>query len=274
MQLYGTGEHCDNGENMKRDFDDLALLLGALLGFALSSMLILSPFFIRDIDKYQTLLTGLIAAVAAVGGAAATVWVVNRQIRQAQDAENERRTRQLYAARAMMPHALTALSDYAEQSCGSWRARVREGLPAENDTIVIPPNFRLPDLPTESMAPLQRRLEFGEAELQSAVALLIQCLQVQQSRTRIRHIETGVTFGYQYLSRLAEALEIYARAAILFHYSRGTTEDAPAEPTKADMMSAVANCGFWHERWNPLRTHIDTRWKPYKPIPYQQVAAS
>src|SRR5437763_10162209 len=61
--------------------------------------------------NYQTFIAGILA----FGGAWWTVRIIRRQITQTGKQELERRRRRNFAARAIMPAALSALCDYSEK---------------------------------------------------------------------------------------------------------------------------------------------------------------
>jgi hypothetical protein len=241
---------------------NLDIMLGILIGIA-ASLLFASPWHWEHglLDKE------FVVGVLSLAGAAGAIFVVIRQIDHAQAMEDERRWRQSYAARAMVPHALASLCDYAERCCSDLRGIVGDEnlLPTNSDGIVIPETFQLTELPSTSMEPLQKLLQFGDREIQNAIAVIMQLLQVQQSSVRIRHMGTNQTFGYQYYARITEAVEIYARAALLFKYARKVPEKASDELTAEEMKSAATHCGFWHPKWDRLKDFIETNWQPYKP---------
>jgi hypothetical protein len=249
---------------------NLGLIFGALLGITLPFLLLVGLHF-KHLQDWQELIGGILALF----GAAGAVFAVIKQIAHTQEIEDDRRHRQMYAARAMMPHALTSLCDYAECCCKELRDIIRDAhLPDNHQALLIPETFRFPAIPTTSMEPLNQLLQFGDREIQNAIAALMQYLQVQQSRGSIRSIEPNQIFAYQYYSRIAEALEVYARTSALFAYARGTTESVAATPTKEQMRSAANSCGFWHDKWNKLENHIKEHWRPYSPIPDQPISSN
>ncbi len=80
-----------------------------LLPFWGSAMSCPITAIITVIDKYQTLIAGLLALL----GAWWTVRKLSEQIRQTAIIETDRRERRNLAARTVMPAALSALIDYA-----------------------------------------------------------------------------------------------------------------------------------------------------------------
>lgn len=93
---------------------NLDIILGILIGIAATMLLTTSRWFWeRGLEHYQELLSGCFALI----GAAAAVAAVMHQIHQAEEMENKRRARREYAARAMMPHALSAVCRYGTDCC-------------------------------------------------------------------------------------------------------------------------------------------------------------
>ena len=132
---------------------------------------------------------------------------------------------------------------------------------------------KISELPIE---PLQQLVQFGNKEIQDSISAVMQLLQVQQSRASNRNILAANEFAFarQYYSRISEALEIYARANLLFAYSRRTTEEAPQIPSRDEMFSAATQCGFWQPKWEQLEKFIYNHWRPFQPTPYHRVQSS
>ena len=264
------------------DLINMDVLFGILLGIALPFALWVATQDIPvAVDKapvqpdnvvhaYQDLIAGILALIGAAGAVSAVIY----QIRDARKMEEERRERQMYAARSMMPHALTSLCEYAESCCKELKDVAGKTPPKNGEQVKFPPKFNIPQISELPLAPLQQLLEFGDEEIQNNISRLLQALQVQQSRLQHRNMPLSIdVFGYQYYTRIAEALEVHARAGALFPYARRTAETAPNFPTPDNMLAVVNHCGFWDLEWAPLKTFISERWKPYQPIRDDEVEA-
>ena len=170
--------------------------------------------------RWQTLLTGLLA----LGGAAWTVRAIQSQIKQASDAENDRRQRNERAARAILPLALYDISDYARE-CMLLMSPFISGSARQNP-IIVPP------IPPALIEPLQAAIRSANPQTAGEIAGVIAWLQIQHARLRsladrvsdpTRQPITPVLAA----EALLDAAELSARCASLFPYARD--DRAPAE---------------------------------------------
>jgi hypothetical protein len=205
--------------------------------------------------NYQTIISGFLAVM----GALVTVIVINKQIRQADRHETERRRRENFAARAMMPAALSELSEYSI-------ACVRALLPllpeAPGQLVPAELSVNAPPIPPEAVFTLRHAIQFGDDPVAENIADLIRKLQIQHSR--IRNIRNWMSTSARIIVRAnileftLDALEIYARCAKLFAYARRETDNAPGAPTEDDILSAAHNCEIWDQA-DDLRDLIKRR---------------
>ncbi|UTW55341.1 hypothetical protein [Kordiimonas sp. SCSIO 12610] len=117
---------------------------------------------------HETLSGSFIAAFAA----ACTVYIINKQIQQTQSIENTRRKNKLDAERAVLPHALSELTDYAKNSL-ELSKRMAKG-----------ENFhpQRTNLPHVAIATLKKCIEFAPSPEKEKMAFILNELQVDQSR--------------------------------------------------------------------------------------------
>ncbi|MGN6538030.1 MAG: hypothetical protein ACTHKQ_20155 [Mesorhizobium sp.] len=176
------------------------------------------------IYDYQTLLTGILAVVAALASGG-LLWC---QIRQERASREDERCRKLRAARVALPATLSELCRYAVLSAqavnsqfpaayrqfpGDWQ----EGASVNLDPIDVP-------FPEEALRSLERVLEFVDDE---AVIGRIGSIfrEIQVLDTRLRAGCEGVTITVSYLrALLLEAAALYARAESLFGFARNQRE--------------------------------------------------
>ena len=218
------------------DFFNMDVLFGILLGIAVPFVVWVATQDIPvAVDKapvqpdivvhaYQDLIAGIMALI----GAAAAVAAVMHQIRQTREIENERRERRNYAARAMMPHALASLCTYARGCSDALRSVVDEAPSPHLADVHWPDHVAIPALPDAAMATLKECIEFGDREIQLRLAKLIEQLQIQHVRVIEPHHIFDRIEGDWYYQMIEDALEIHARATMLFDYARRRNENAPA----------------------------------------------
>jgi hypothetical protein len=223
------------------DFFNMDVLFGILLGIAATMLLTTSRWFAaRGLEHYQELLSGCFALI----GAAAAVVVVNRQIRHAQEMENERRKRREYAARKMLPQSLSAMTKYA--------------ISVYEDDLLI--TLRIPPISGLEIEPARQLLEFGERDIQDRLSELIRLLQIQQSR-----LSPGVGDADPQdwvNTQLADALELHARANMLFDYAYASEEQrrAPGPLNLDQIRNSAALLGSTDSELNSLHQSVGRRW--------------
>jgi hypothetical protein len=254
----------------RKTLANLDIILGILIGIAATMLITTSRWFWQHgLERYQELLSGCLALI----GAAAAVGVVIRQINHAQEMEDERRSRKMYAARSMMPSALSALCRYA-RDCGLalHEALGEDSPPEPHQTIYLPHSLAVPPIPDASIAILRECLEFGTADIQYRIAELIKHLQVQYARiTQPEELFDGRQIGGEwYYTLVADAIELYSRSEMLIPYARRDQEHDPGEPKLREMISAVRLCGYDEIRWPYLYSKLRGEWL----TDYQQVRSS
>lgn len=258
--------------SMISDLFNMDVLFGILLGIALPFVLWVATQDITvAVDKapvqpdnaihaYQDLIAGILALI----GAAGAVFAVMKQIAHAQEMENERRLRSMYAARAMMPQALSIICRYAKE-CGAALRETADGVAPGDDYEWGPvPVGLFPAIPESSMPILKECAQFGDKHIQLSIAKLIQTLQVQAARLTPLDEALGANFmGRAYFyDRIDDVLEVYARADVLFPYARMETDEAPSTPTLNNMSAAAHLCGFMRQQWPELDAMIQRRYGP------------
>ncbi len=142
---------------------NLDIVLGVIIGLG-ASILFASPWnWERGLKSYQELVVG----VLSLAGAAAAVIAVMRQIAHAQEMEDERRARREYAARKMLPYALTALSRYAESCISALNDTKDQPTPLNISTMTLEPISEL------DVEPIKQLLEFGDRDIQDRISELL-----------------------------------------------------------------------------------------------------
>lgn len=162
------------------DLDALSLMFGCLIGFAFTAFIVFAPLGLDWKDvllKYQDLVAGVAALIAA----GFTIWMINRQIMQAERLAEDNRKRRGYAARSMMPSALSALSNYAQQ-CSKIPVHVIENSNDDAGLLIAQPVANrpsVPSIPGDGLSVLRDCTECADEDIQMQIADLISHLQVQ-----------------------------------------------------------------------------------------------
>jgi hypothetical protein len=216
---------------------------------------------LASVDKYQTLIAGLLALF----GAWLTVRKLTEQIRQAETLEADRRERRNLAARTVMPATLTELIEYA-MACIHFLGQFH---PRELGQVVAPEGVEAPRVPAEALLNLRECVQFGDEIVAEVIADMMSQIQIQHSRlasiTRPRDGEIILPLNIEVC--LVDAVEVYARASKLFPYARRVPDAAPATPTIEDLRASVWHCHFDPEKEQAVQERIG-RW-----IPNQQRAS-
>lgn len=118
--------------------------------------------FVEWLNKWQTLVSGILALVAGVGA----VWVVLKQTREQRDQHADLLKRKRLAARAQMPEALSDLVGFA-RGC----VQYVDGRRAE-----------APSKPVDAIEKLRDAIEFVDTKPAEAIFELVSFYQVHNSR--------------------------------------------------------------------------------------------
>jgi len=201
--------------------------------------------FVAWLKDWQTLVAGVLALGAAlIGGRYIMV-----QVRESRRQENDRIGRAYAAARATMPLALSAVSEYAME-CGRVLRPLHAG--AKDETIGHR-GVTFPPLPVEVITAFQRIIETApEPRVSGVFARFLCALQVQTAR--LDSVKTDLSAGApsavmvvsaELEDRVLDAAVIWARAAALFEFARGESDEVPREFNGADRLTALHLMGFY-----------------------------
>ena len=187
---------------------------------------------------WQTLVAGLLALF----GAWLTVRQIQRQVSQVDTAAEALRKRSETAARAVLPLALSEISEYARQ------CMVLLGKLIEAPGTKIPSDCSAPALPQEVIPALQNCVRYANDDIQKKIATLLGKVQVQRARL-VSYIETNrgeaapIAEG---ANRIIDAADVYACNETLYSYGRdieGVRERA--SPDK--LYGAFLFSGHWSD---------------------------
>ncbi len=188
--------------------------------------------FTAWLQKWQTMASASVALVAAFIAFHNTT----RSIRGAREQETHRRKRKQSAVRAVLPIALSDLSNYAQQSI--------DGL---FDAMKSPGVVRVEPIPTKALETLADFIEYSDAVDVSVVEATTAFVQIFNSRicalknseppTEICALENsepptdwyipGPPTNWDIAARIIDAASIYAGAAAVYAYTRRQQEQLP-----------------------------------------------
>lgn len=187
---------------------------------------------------HENLASGLLALAAALIGA----YLIHRQISQSDRIEQRRIGSKREAVRAVLPLALSTMTNYAEASGRAAFALldqcVGRSLPTSG---VVLPDVPLP--PVEALATLKELVEYLDPSEVRPIALLIADIQVQSARLQdaIASSPGGSRIVLQTnLEECAlDAAIVYARTTRLFEFARGATNEVPQRIAWEAVMNAL-----------------------------------
>jgi hypothetical protein len=201
-------------------------VFGGLLGFALATCLWTLPSkgFPNWVSEYQTLITGVIA----LGAAATSVFVLSRQMRQAELFENTKVDRESRSARPLLVFVLVKLLHYSELCFRELRKLEEKVISSGEADFDLPLDLVVPSLPEDTFSSLQLNLKFGSKSAISAITKLLVKLQIQNSRF-CGLVYSNDEMPSYHLSNLhvymADALVICTLCNRLFPYARGEIDE-------------------------------------------------
>jgi hypothetical protein len=197
------------------------------------------------LKDWQTLIAGAFAIGAAfIGG-----HYIMEQVREDRRQEGHRLERAYAGARASMPLALSAVSEYAME-CG----RVLRPLHAQaRDETISHQEVVIPPLPVEVIAAFQRIIETtADQNVSDVFARFLSALQVQSARLRSVAANLSpfapssvIVVSAELEDRILDAAVIWARAAALFEFARGKSDSPPLEFNGRDRLTALHLMGFY-----------------------------
>ncbi len=242
----------------------LSLAIFALFVWWAWSFALRHELFIEDgpIDRWQTLIAGLIAIGAAfIGG-----YFVNAQIKLTKAQEDDRRRRRHAATRATMPLTLSALMEYA-RLCGRALRQLYLATPGEAARAEQMTGFDLPPVPGDKIAALAEIIEAGDPAVGEAIADLLSNLQVQDGRLRSTkadildpHNPLRSIMKRELETYIIDAADLYARCEGMLDYARRTAETVGGEPSAADLKRALTLMSFHEAAFDPVKATIDRRY--------------
>lgn len=198
------------------------------------------------LNRYQTLLAGIAALVAA----SASVFYLRRQIAQADQHRQDQILRDRAAARTVLPIALSSICTYAARSIESLKARQAGHL------------SEMPNIPIEALEQLVATVRTLKVEHVIPFAKIAQQMQIHNSRvSKLKGGEPMAETNFH--EYLLDAVEIYARASSLFDFARIEAEDLQSGLFADEMRSALRITEAEMDLEGPLHQTVDRRERLY-----------
>jgi hypothetical protein len=193
-----------------------------------------------------------IAAVIAISAAALAYRGATRQLAQNERLERKRRSRKHASVRAMLPLALSRVSEYAEKSVIALNNLIPlcqgESLPHNSPMNDLPQ-----PLPQETLEVFAEFIEYSDDIDASLVETMVAWIQIHNSRVRglIRNNQDPagevMVLRTNIEGSIIDAASIYAAAAALFEYGRRRGRQPPTNVTWDDVRRAFRNMRMWDE---------------------------
>lgn len=185
-----------------------------------------------------TLVTGMLAVAAAYF-----------TIRQSEKQENQRIDAKYAAARAVLPLALSQVSQYSDELAESLRETLDlcvHGILPKTATM---PDY--PELPPDLLEPIKEMIEHSGADDRRMLWQML--IRIQIIRTRIAELKkshartSSIVSDLNLHAYIVDAAEIHARASALFQFARGAQKRPPKIVTGAMMASALLQVGIYDD---------------------------
>jgi hypothetical protein len=211
------------------------------------------------LDHWQTLVAGVIALL----GAALTVWLIRRQIKQAADFEKDRHIREERAARIVLPMALSAIAQYAIDCIKLFEPYA----PVIGKGPQVQAGMAAPRIPDGILEPMQASARYADSTIADEIGGTVAWLQAQHSRLEgliQRAVERPGKdiWSAEAIGAIMDAAELHACCGKLFPYSRGSTPD-PNLTFQRRLQTALFLAGIVDVDHPSLEAAINARPQPH-----------
>ncbi|MDP3746639.1 MAG: hypothetical protein Q8Q88_06270 [Phenylobacterium sp.] len=212
-------------------------------------------------EKWQTLIAGLLAIVAALIGTG----FVYHQTRQARIFERDRLHRRHAAARSTLPLVLSNIMEYA-RAVGRDLRNLYLAAPGDHVQREALIAWQVPAIPQDETAALAVAIEAASNDVADVIADLLGHLQVQAGR--LRGLQADVVAGTagrrnilkseieEYIQDIAD---VHARCELLLDYARREAKTVQPTPIAKDKLRALFLMGFHEGAFEDLKATIAKR---------------
>lgn len=242
-----------NGSEVRDQLLPLYAFLIVLLAVWLGIAGPLPVAFADWLHRWQT----LAAAIVAIAAAYIAFTNTRKTILHTERLEQRRRSRKLASIRAIMPIALSQISNYAEQSADALNTILEKSVDEAIPHLSVPKDLVL-SFPTETLKMLAEFIEYSDVHDVSVIESTVAMIQVHMSRTRSlvegNHdpSENYVVTRTEVENCIIDAASIYAGAASLFDYARRRTDSVPLTLSWDDVKASLQNLGLFEEENDTL----------------------
>ncbi len=202
-----------------------------------------------QLKEWQTLAAAIVALIAAYIAFGNTT----RSLRHTEGVEKHRRSRKHAALRAVLPLALSQVTDYAERSAHALNELVNmcdgETLPA-----MTAPERLVHALPSETLETLADFIEYSDVVDVGVIEATVAWVQIHDSRLRGLIKANRDPAGEHLVLRteiegvIIDAASIYAGAAAVYDYARRRQAELPHTLSWDAVRGALRNMRFWDDQ--------------------------
>lgn len=241
---------------------DVKFLDGAAFGAFLASIFFLLLFWAIDIadgQPYHEYLTTLLVTVATLGAASAAVYASRIQIQQSSDHERDRQDKSIRAAVAMLPLALSNMSEVC-------RNNIKRHFAAVDLMFGGPQVTGFMTLDSETIAILKECIQYGDRYSQMKLANMIRTFQVLRARNEgmhpgrhVRPNQTNIGVDHESINDVLHWATLHALVDNTFAYARGETDSIPQDWDRDLVRTALVTNGIELDTFPNLRAMYETR---------------
>lgn len=245
---------------MRDPWFPVALILIVLITVWLGILGPLPDGILSFLQKWQTLLGALVAIIAAYIAFENT----SRSLRHSEDLERRRRSRKHAAVRAVLPLALSQISNYAAKSARALAEIVQKCSDEKLAPMSVPEDLVQP-LTSETLKTLTEFIEFSDSVDVRLIESTVARIQIHDSRLRDLVTENRNPNSYQITIRteiegyIVDAAAIYAGAAAVYEYARREQKFLTHTITWENVRSALRDMHFWVDEYPRLEETVRRR---------------
>lgn len=214
--------------------------------------------------KWQTLVAAIVASIVASIAAYVAFRNTTRSLEHNEKLERRRRSRKHAALRAVLPLALSQVSDYAERSAHALNELANQCADETLPTITVPENLAQP-LPSDTLKTLADFIEYSDTVDVSVLEATVAWIQIHDSRIRGLIKANRDPSGTQLVLRMQiegviiDAASIYAGAAAFFEYARRRQSQLPHTILWEAVIGALRNMRFYDNEYPRLHEIVKRR---------------
>jgi hypothetical protein len=241
---------------MKNPWFPIALMLIVVLTVWLGIFGPLQDGFWNGLQKWQTLVGATVALIAA----GFAIWNTTRSLRQNKQFEEQRRTRKHAALRAVLPLALSQVSEYAERS-----AHALDDLASRCSGGALPRMAASGDLvqplPSDTLKTLTDFIEYSDNLDVAVIESTIAWIQIHDARLRslVKRNRTQRVIRAELEARIIDAASIAAGAGTVYEYARRQETQLQHTLPWAAVRNALGSMRFWENEHPELYAILSGR---------------